>query len=86
MIAKPKKGESHVQGFKKLFKRLKKYKLRPKLAKYSFEIKFGKLLGFMVSERWIKVDPDKVKLIQSMSSPTIEKKVRGFWGRLNYIT
>jgi len=69
-----------------LFDKLKKYKLRPNLAKYSFEIKFGKLLGFMVSDRRIKVDADKVKLIQSMSSPKIEKKVRGFLGRLNYIT
>ena len=42
----------------------------------------GKLLGFMVSDKGIEVDPDKVKAIQSMPPPKTEKDVRG---RLNYI-
>jgi hypothetical protein len=43
------------------------------------------LLGFIVSQRGIEVDPDKVKAIQNMSAPSTEKEVRGFLGRLNYI-
>ena len=45
----------------------------------------GKLLGFVVSNRGIEVDPAKVKAIQEMPAPRTEKKVRGFLGRLNYI-
>ena len=45
----------------------------------------GKLLGFIVSEKGIEVDPAKVKAIQEMPEPKIEKQVRGFLGRLNYI-
>jgi hypothetical protein len=38
-----------------------------------------------VSDKGIKVDPEKVKVIQSMPTPKIEKDVRGFLERLNYI-
>jgi hypothetical protein len=48
-------------------------------------VKSGKLLGFVVSDKGIEVDPDKVKAIQSMPPPKTEKDVRGFLGSLNYI-
>jgi hypothetical protein len=48
-------------------------------------VKSGKLLGFVVSDKGIEVDPDKVKAIQSMPPPKTEKDVRGFLRRLNYI-
>ncbi|KAI5428173.1 hypothetical protein KIW84_033254 [Lathyrus oleraceus] len=45
-----------------------------------------KLLSFIVSQRGIEVDPDKVRAIQEMHVPRTEKEVRGFLGRLNYIS
>ncbi|PKI38148.1 hypothetical protein CRG98_041461, partial [Punica granatum] len=45
----------------------------------------GKLLEFVVSERGIKVDPDKVKAIKELPPPSSVREVRGFLGRLNYI-
>jgi hypothetical protein len=44
------------------------------------------LLGFIVSEKGIEVDPAKVKAIREMPKPRTEKEVRGFLGRLNYIS
>ena len=85
MIAKSKKREDHGKVLRKLFKRLRKYELRLNPAKCSFRVKSGKLVGFVVSDRGIEVDPDKIRAIQSMSSPKTEKEVRGFLGRLNYI-
>ena len=38
-----------------------------------------------MSQRGIKVDPDKVRAILEMPESRIEKQVRGFQGRLNYI-
>jgi hypothetical protein len=40
----------------------------------------------VTSDRGIEVVPDKVKVIQSMSSPKLGKEVKGFLGRLNYIS
>ena len=46
----------------------------------------GKLLGYIISERGIKVDPDKIKAIQEMPVLKTEKDVRGFIGKLQYIS
>ena len=46
----------------------------------------GKLLGFVISNKGIEVDPAKVKAIQEMPTPRTKKEVRGFLGRLNYIS
>ena len=43
------------------------------------------MFGFVVCQRGIKVDLDKVKAILEMPEPRTEKQVRGFLGRLNYI-
>jgi len=81
MIAKSRDEEI----IKKLLERLRKYKLRFNPAKCSFGLKSGKLLGCVVSDKEVEVDPEKVKAIQSMPTPKTEKDVRGFLGRLNYI-
>ena len=84
MIARSQTEEEHLDHLYKLFERLKKYKLRLNLNKFTFGMIFGKLLGFSVSGKGIEVYTAKVKAIQEMSSPHIEKEVRGFLGRLNY--
>jgi len=84
VIVKSKKKDNHIQVLRKLFERLRKYKLRLNPIKYLFGVKFSKLLGFIVSDKGIKMDLDKVKAIQYMSSSKTEKEVRGFLGRLNY--
>ncbi|PKI63050.1 hypothetical protein CRG98_016574 [Punica granatum] len=66
MIAKFKEGEDHLVNLKRLFDRLKEYKLRLNPAKCKFGARSGKLLGFVVSERGIEVDPDKVKAIREL--------------------
>jgi hypothetical protein len=78
--------EEHIDHLLKLFQRLRKYQLRLNPNKCTFGVKSGKLLGFIVSQRGIEVDPDKVKAIQEMPAPRTEKQVRGFLGRLNYIS
>ena len=85
MVSKSTNEEDHVQILRKLFDRLRKYQLKLNPAKCSFGVKSGKLLGFVISNKGIEVDPDKVKAIQAMTAPKTEKEVRGFLGRLNYI-
>ena len=40
----------------------------------------------MVNERGIEVDPDKIRSILDMPRPRAEREVRGFPGRLQYIS
>ncbi|PKI48973.1 hypothetical protein CRG98_030640 [Punica granatum] len=85
MIAKSKEGEDHLVNLKRFFDRHKKYKLRLTPTKCTFDAKLGKLLGFVVSERGIEVDPNKVKVIKELPQPLTVREVRGFSGWLNYI-
>ena len=69
MIAKSQTEEEHLDHLHKLFERLTKYKLRLNLNKFTFGVRSGKLLGFIVSGKGIEVDPSKVKPFKNSSSP-----------------
>jgi len=85
MIAKSDSEAEHILNLRKLFEGLRKFKLKLNPAKCTFSVKFGKLLGFVVSQKKIEVDPDKMRAIIEMPAPNTKKEVRGFLGRLNYI-
>jgi len=85
MIAKSQTEDEHLINLRKLFGRCQKYQLKLNPAKCTFRVKSGKLLGFIVSQKEIEIDPEKVKVILEMPEPRTEKQVRGFLGRLNYI-
>ena len=61
MIAKSRPEEKHVVTLRKLFKRLWKFQLKLNPAKCIFGVSSEKLLGFIVSQEGIKVDPDKLR-------------------------
>ena len=84
VIVKSKDHEGHILALRKFFERIQFYKLRSNPKKCTFRVTFGKLLGFMVSQRGIKVD--KIKAIVEMKLPRTEKKIRGFLGRIQYIS
>ena len=82
MIVKSKNREGHMPALRKFFERIQFYKLRLNPKKCTFEVTSEKLLGFMVSQRGIEVDPDKIKAIAEMKPPRTEKEIRGFLGRI----
>ncbi|XP_048140266.1 uncharacterized protein LOC125316295 [Rhodamnia argentea] len=86
MIGKSKCGEDHTIVLRKLLERLKKYKLRLNHAKCVFGARSGKLLGFMVSNRDIEVDPTKVQAILKLGPLSMANEVRSLLAGLNYIT
>ena len=70
----------------RFFERIRQFKLRLNPKKCTFEVNSGKLLGYMVSERGIEADPDKIRAILDMPAPRTKREVRGFLGRLQYIS
>jgi hypothetical protein len=85
MIVKSATRGEHITNLRKFFERIKKYKLRLNPNNCTFEVTAGKLLGHMISSMGIKVDLIKIKSILEMPPPKIEKEIRGFLGRLQYI-
>ncbi|XP_019051750.1 PREDICTED: uncharacterized protein LOC109114099 [Nelumbo nucifera] len=85
IIAKSKKVENHLKDLRKLFERLRKFCLKLNPQKCIFGASSGMLLGFIVSQKGIEIDPAKVKAIIGISPPQAEKEVISFLGRLQYI-
>ena len=86
MIVKSKDCEGHVLVLRKFFERIQFYKLRLNPKKCTFGVTSRKLLRFMVSQRGIEVDLEKIKAIVEMKPPRTEKEIRGFLGRIQYIS
>ena len=53
MIARSQTEEEHIDHLQKLFDRLKTYKLRLNPNKFTFGVRSGKPLGFIVSDKGI---------------------------------
>lgn len=75
MIAKSKIEYDHLDHMRKLFSRLRKFQLRLNPAKCTIGVRSVKLLGFIVSQKGIEVDLDKVVAIHDMSTPRTKKEV-----------
>ena len=86
IIVKSKDRDGHIINLRKFFERINEYKLRLNPQKCTFGVTTGKLLGFLVSNRRIEVDPFKIKAILEMPPPKSEKEIRGFLDRLQYIS
>ena len=86
MMVKSPTREGHFKALDRFLERAEKYNLRLNPKKCIFGVASGKLLGHIVSKRGIEVDPDKVRAIAEMPTPSTEKEVRGFIGRLQYIS
>ena len=86
MMVKSETRKKHFEALDMFLARLEKYNLRLNPKKYIFGVTSGKLLGYIVSERGIEVDPDKIKAIQEIPMPKTEKDVRGFIGKMQYIS
>ena len=86
MIVKSRGRADHLTTLERFFERIGKFRLRLNPKKCTFGVPSGKLLGHMVSEKGIEVDLDKIKAILDMPVPRTEKEIRGFLGRLQYIS
>jgi len=67
--------EQHVVDPEELFTMIAKYRLKLNLEKCVFGVDTGKFLGFLLTERGTKVNPDKCAAIIAMRSPILVKEV-----------
>ena len=68
-IVKSNERQGHLKALKKFLERLRKYQMRQNPQKCTFEVTSGKLLGFLITQRRIEVDPTKIT--------SNEKEVKG---------
>ena len=80
MITKSKQASEHVADLRETFTTLRRHQMRLNSDKCVFGVTGGKCLGFLVDERGIKANPDKIQAIQDIKSPTSVKEVQKLTG------
>ncbi|KAM1456695.1 hypothetical protein ACFX13_034798 [Malus domestica] len=54
--------------------------------KCAFSVDYGKFLGFMISQRGIKANPEKIKAIFDMKEPVTSKDIQSLIGKVAALT
>ena len=75
MLVKSKEESTHLDDLQETFTTLRRYQMKLNPSKCAFRVASGKFLGFMVSQRGIEVNPEKVRAILEMASPRTVKEV-----------
>nr|ABA93562.1 transposon protein, putative, unclassified [Oryza sativa Japonica Group] len=80
IVVKTKTSDSLIDDLRETFDNLRRYRLMLNLEKCTFGVPSGKLLGFLVSGRGVEANPEKIKAIENMKSPTRLKEVQKLTG------
>ena len=82
MLVKSKEEFAYLDDLKETFATLRKYKMKLNPSKCAFGVASGKFLGFMVSQRGIEANLEKVQAILNMALSKIVKEVQKLTGRI----
>ena len=76
IVVKSKMVSEHIGDLTNIFKILRGHKLRLNASKCSFGVGSGKFLGYMVTHRGIKANPDQVKAINNLQPLRNPKEIQ----------
>ena len=82
MLVKSVKAELHISHLVEAFQVLKSYNMKLNPAKCAFGVSTGKFLGFIVNNRGIEANPDKIKAVLDMLPPSNIKDIQRLTGRI----
>ena len=82
MIVKSRDRVDHLVVLERFFEMIRQFRSRLNPKKCTFGVTSRKLLGYMVSEKGIKADPNKIRVVLEMPASRIEREIRDFLGRL----
>ena len=80
MVVKSKIVSEHIWDLTNIFEILRGHKLRLNASKCSFGVGSSKFLGYMVTHRGIKVNPNQIKAINNLQPPQNPKEVQKLAG------
>ena len=82
MLVKSIKVELHITHLAETFQVLRSYNMKLNLAKCAFGVSAGKFLGFIVNNRGIQANLDKIKVVLNMLPPSNVKDIQRLTGRI----
>jgi dsDNA-binding SOS-regulon protein len=86
VVITTRKEKSLISDLLETFDNLNRYKLKLDPTKYYFGVSAGQLLGFLVSARSIKANPEKIQAILTMGKPTKLHDIQKLAGRVGALS
>ena len=86
MLVKSTTAELHIAHLSEAFQILREYNMKLNLAKCAFGVSAEKFLGFIVNNRGIEANPDKIKAVLDMPPPSGIKEVQRLTGRITALS
>ena len=76
MLVQSRREGDHLEDLRETFDTLHSYNMKLNPGKYAFGVTTGKFLGFMVLQRVIEANPNKIRAIIEMTPPKNGKEVQ----------
>ncbi|XP_031268343.1 uncharacterized protein LOC116126804 [Pistacia vera] len=70
MLVKSKVVESHIEHLGEMFNILRRYRVKLNPLKCAFGVSSGKFLGFLINQRGVEANPEKIQALLDMKSLT----------------
>ena len=86
MLVKSTTAELHIAHLSEAFQILREYNMKLNPAKCVFGVSAGKFLGFIVNNRGIEANPDKIKVVLDMPPPSSINEVQRLTRRIVALT
>ena len=80
IVIKTEKADSLISDLEETFANLCIFQMKLNLAKFTFGVPARKLLGYIISERGIEANPEKINTVMSLSKPTSIRGVQKITG------
>ena len=82
MLVKSLHEDDHLDDLRETFDTLRSYNMKLNPNKCAFGVTTGKFLGFIVSQRGIEVNPEKIRAIMELEPPRMVKEVQSLNGKI----
>jgi ribonuclease HI len=82
MLVKSIQSASHIEDLEETFETLRQHQMKLNPTKCAFGVASGKFLGFMVSQRGIEANPEKIQAVLDMRPPQTIKQLQQLTGRI----
>ena len=82
MLVKSLHENNHLDDLQETFNTLRSYSMKLNPSKCVFGVTAEKFLGFMVSQRGIEVNPEKVRAIMELGPPRMVKELQSLNGKI----
>ena len=82
IVMKSRTQSEHAQHLEETFHLMRTYNMRLNPTKCAFGVSTGKFLGFMVTQRGIQVNSNKIKIVLETLAPSSKKELQHLTGHL----